>query len=160
MYYDTLDFAPGCYDIRLYDTGEDGFDFWYYNGTDGTGYMKLRKTGAGYVKNFPMDFGSFIHYQFVIPDVTYIMNEEINKEYFEIFPNPNDGNFKLKLNFEPEENTVITITDMSGRIIRNLSGSEFITAETDISLEGITKGFYLINLQTGKILRTKKLVVK
>ncbi len=159
-YYDTLDFAPGCYDIRLYDTGEDGFDFWYYNGADGTGYMKLRKTGAGYVKNFPLDFGSFIYYQFVIPDVTYIANEEINKEYFEIFPNPNDGNFKLKLNFEPEENSVITITDMSGRTVLKLTGDRLNAEEININLDGISKGFYLINLQTGKILRTGKLVVE
>jgi hypothetical protein len=159
MYYDTLDFAPGCYDIRLYDTGEDGFDFWYYDGADGTGYMRLRKMGAGYVKNFPLDFGSFIHYQFVIPDVTYIINEELNKEYFEIFPNPNDGNFKLKLNFEPEENTIITITDMSGRIVRSLSDKDLNSDEININLENISKGFYLINLQSGGVRRTKKLVV-
>ena len=122
--------------------------------------MKLRKTGAGYVKNFPLDFGSFIYYQFVIPDVTYIANEEINKEYFEIFPNPNDGNFKLKLNFEPEENSVITITDMSGRTVLKLTGDRLNAEEININLDGISKGFYLINLQTGKILRTGKLVVE
>jgi len=159
-YYDTLDFAPGCYDIRLYDRGEDGLDFWYYEGADGSGYMKLRKLGAGFVKSFPLDFGSFIHYQFIIPDVTYIINEELNREYFEIFPNPNDGNFTLKLNFEPEENAVISITDMSGREIRSFAGNDIRKEEFEISLNGVSKGFYLINLRSGKISQTRKLVVE
>jgi hypothetical protein len=160
MYYDTLNYGPGCYDFRLYDRGEDGLDFWYWEGADGTGYAKIRKIGAGYIKNFPSDFGSFIHYQFVIPDASYITNKEIEREYFEIYPNPNNGNFKIKLDDEPEMDMTLSIRDMSGRLVKTLVPQNFNNLETEINLEGLAKGFYMISLDCGRIHKTKKLVVE
>jgi len=78
-YNDTLAFPPGCYEIRIFDRGEDGLDFWYYQGADGQGYAKLRYPGAQYVKHFKSDFGSFIQYQFVYADLSYILEEEANR---------------------------------------------------------------------------------
>lgn len=156
-YNDTLDFDPGCYEIRLYDRGEDGLRFWYWQGADGTGYMKLRKLGAGFVKNFPTDFGSFIYYQFVIADDTYIQAHDRNKNDFEIFPNPGNGVFSIRLDFEPQQAVELILTDMSGRILRQ---NNFDAATFDLNLNDIHSGFYLVHIRCGKISKSKKLIIE
>jgi hypothetical protein len=160
IYYDTLAYPPGCYEIQVFDRGEDGLDFWYYNGADGTGYVKLRKPGDIYVKHFGTDFGSFIQYQFIYPDLSYIVNEELNKKYFEVYPNPNNGTFMVQLNFEPENSTQIIILDMFGREVKKISSNEINSDNFEINLTGLSKGIYLINLTSGKINQNKKLVVE
>ncbi len=159
-YYDTLAYAPGCYEIRIYDDGEDGLDFWYYGGDDGLGYAKLRIPGAQYVKHFESDFGSFINYQFIIPDLSYIINEELNREYFRIYPNPNDGSFKLDLNFDTDFSTQVLIYDMYGRQIFKIAGSEINSNSLDIDLSDLNHGVYFVKVLSGKMNRTSKLVIR
>ena len=158
-YYDTLDYNPGCYEIKLFDSGEDGLRFWYNLSTAGSGYMKLRLPGSIYVKDFESDFGSFINYQFIYPDLTYIQNQELKKKYFEIYPNPNEGNFNLKFNFEPDNTTQIYIYDMFGKEVWNISGSKISDENINVDLSSLRKGVYFVNVNSGKINRTKKLVI-
>ncbi|PLX09400.1 MAG: hypothetical protein C0596_02340 [Marinilabiliales bacterium] len=158
-YYDTLSYPPGCYEIRIYDDGEDGLNFWYWDGEDGTGYAKLRIPGAQYVKHFNSDFGSFINYQFVIPDLSYIITEELNRKYFEIYPNPNEGSFNLKLNFEPDYTTQIHIYDMFGKEVWKISGPNISSDDINVDLSSLRKGVYFVNINSGNITRTKKLVI-
>lgn len=159
-YYDTLSYAPGCYEIRIFDDGGDGLDFWYYQGADGSGNVKLRIPGAQFVKYFKSDFGSFINYQFIIPDLTYIANQELNREYFDIYPNPNDGNFNINLNFAPDHTTQIQIFDMFGKNVWKITGSQITGESFGVDLSSLSKGLYFINVNSGKINRTTKLIIK
>ncbi len=159
-YYDTLDYDPGCYEIKLYDNGEDGLRFWYNLSTAGSGYMKLRLPGSIYVKDFDSDFGSFINYQFVYPDLTYIQNQELNRKYFDIYPNPNEGVFDISLNFDLEQKTQISVFDMYGKKVYELSGAQITQNELNVDLSELSKGVYFVNVQSGKINRTSKLVIK
>lgn len=160
IYNDTLAFPPGCYEIRIYDRGEDGLDFWYYQGADGQGYARLRYPGAQYAKHFKADFGSFIHYQFVYADLSYILEEEANRIYFDVYPNPNDGNFKLNLNFDPESQSEISVMDIYGRLVRTFKMSELESNSFNIDLSDLNKGIYFINIQSGRVNQTQKLVIK
>lgn len=159
-YSDTLDFAPGCYEIRLWDRGEDGLHFWYWDDADGTGYMKLRKVGAGYIKNFLVDFGSFIYYQFVIPDVSYIEKYALDKEGFTIYPNPSDGNFKIDLLFEPDGPADVCIFDMSGRQVLNIPALPTEGSTLAINLNDIVPGFYIISLKCGSVFKTQRMIIE
>lgn len=49
---------------------------------------------------------------------------------------------------------------MSGRLVKKLVPQNFNDLETDINLEGLAKGFYMISLDCGRIHKTKKLVVE
>ena len=54
-YYDTLNLSMGCYNFKVFDTDDDGVDFW--NNNDGSGYVKLKKVGGSILKTFEPDFG-------------------------------------------------------------------------------------------------------
>jgi hypothetical protein len=160
IYNDTLNYAPGCYDLKLYDRGEDGLKFWYWQGTDGSGYVKIKKVGGVFLKNFNSDFGSFIHYQFVIPDLSYINETEAIKQYFEIFPNPNTGVFKLKLHSKLDDDASVYITDISGRIVFEQKINSSSAEIFEMNIEGIFAGVYFLNLKSGRINKTEKFIVE
>ncbi|HNQ67900.1 MAG TPA: peptide-N-glycosidase F-related protein [Bacteroidales bacterium] len=159
-YNDTLNYPAGCYELKLYDRGEDGLRFWYWQGEDGTGYVKFRQVGGGFIKNFTSDFGSFIYYQFIIPDLSYINETESKKQYFEIFPNPNTGRFKVKLYSQTEDEADITITDISGRLINQHLSIKPHEDIIEINLENISSGVYFINLKSGDINKTQKFIIE
>jgi len=72
-----------------------------------------------------------------------------------VFPNPSDGNFKIVINDENLKNSDMTITDFSGRIIKQIKG-----VKSDFMVTGLEKGTYCINLKSqGKYLFREKLVV-
>jgi hypothetical protein len=54
----------------------------------------------------------------------------------------------------------LSIRDMSGRLVKKLVPQNFNNLETEINLEGLSKGFYMISLDCGRIHKTKKLVVE
>ncbi len=159
-YNDTLDFGPGCYEIRIYDDGDDGLNFWAYQGQDGTGIARIKKVGGVFLKTFDPDFGRFINYQFIYPTPEYVHDQELNKSYFELYPNPNDGSFNIKLDFEPDTNTKITIYDTFGKVVEELSGSQLSSDVIHMNLHNLKNGVYFVNVKSNDINKTKKLVIK
>ena len=65
----------------------------------------------------------------------------------EIFPNPNNGDFNVKLSDKTEIETII-ITDIVGNIVHKQNVKELPSAEVKIQLNNVNAGIYLLN--TGK----------
>jgi hypothetical protein len=78
-----------------------------------------------------------------------------------LFPNPTDGDSQLKVNLDSPQTVVVTITDMTGKVIatRNygeLSGDLILPVET----AGFASGIYMIEVRTGETATTTKLIVQ
>jgi hypothetical protein len=89
-------------------------------------------------------------------------NKEIDiSNYIDLYPNPNNGKFNLILNFINNDDVKLTITNSVGVVIRDLNlmkKSGIINQEIDLG--NIAKGFYFINLHSGKTRFVKTFVVK
>jgi thiol-disulfide isomerase/thioredoxin len=86
--------------------------------------------------------------------------EEPNENNFTVYPNPSSGDLFVELSNATNENTKITIYDMSGKLVfqqeaSNLSASEKI----QISLNGIENGMYTVNVQNGEKFSTRNFVL-
>lgn len=64
-----------------------------------------------------------------------------------LYPNPNNGVFQIRLNEAPTTQTVVSIFDVTGKLIWKQKVSE---KEQNIQLPSVQKGLYLIHLQTEK----------
>ncbi len=152
-YRDTFELGYGCYQFNVYDSGDDGIDFWANN--DGTGFVRFRQVGAGVVKTFEGDFGGTIVYNFTVDyPLSY---EEFNDTYaVELYPNPANDKFTLAAG---------SISEAEVQLI-NQMGQE-IEAPMTTSLDEITfdaselpSGIYLVKLNYRGKLITKKVTIE
>ena len=78
---------------------------------------------------------------------------------FEIFPNPSNGNFHIKLNSNTNIKFMkIEILDLIGRIVftyNTTTGNQI-----NLSIPNIAPGIYLINLTLDDTILTKKIVIE
>ena len=80
-----------------------------------------------------------------------VMEIEFEPEVL-IFPNPFENSFQIKTNFSFEN---ITVTDPAGRIIGHM---EVNNDHYNLNLPHLTKGVYLVTLQSGQRKITKRVV--
>jgi hypothetical protein len=152
-YRDTFDLGYGCYQFNVYDSGDDGIDFWANN--DGVGFVRLRQVGGGVVKTFEGDFGGSIVHNFTIDyPLSY---EELNDTYaVELYPNPASDKFVLAAGSISEAN--IELINQMGQAIEvplstTLDEITFDTSE-------LPSGIYLVKVDYRGKLITKKVVVE
>jgi PKD repeat protein len=80
---------------------------------------------------------------------------------FNVFPNPAGENGTVQLYLKQKENVQITMTDLNGRIVKNISQGEMNEGENNISFstEGIASGLYLIVVNDGTSRQVHKLAI-
>jgi agmatine/peptidylarginine deiminase len=61
-----------------------------------------------------------------------------------IFPNPSDGNFRIKSEAQPDLESIISITDVSGRLVYTCG----ITGYADEICTGLDRGTYIMSVKT------------
>ncbi len=79
---------------------------------------------------------------------------------FSIFPNPNNGEFTVKLNSDSGEAINVTVFDMRGRSIFQRNYNSTNVFEEVIQLDNVESGIYLVNISDGINQSTKKIIVK
>jgi len=78
-----------------------------------------------------------------------------------IYPNPNDGNFTLRLKQDKKAKTAIKVTDVQGKVVFEEDLGRFSGEYTkDFNLKQYGTGIYLINIQLGGDITTEKVVVR
>ena len=89
-----------------------------------------------------------------------LSDQEFKFKDFSLYPNPNNGSFKIS--FEPETNDKIEIIvlDISGRNIHNKTFQNFGMFEQELQLNAISSGIYFINIQNGENKMVKRIVVE
>ncbi|MDI1354682.1 MAG: peptide-N-glycosidase F-related protein [bacterium] len=169
LYRDTIsNLPPGCYRLRLDDSGCDGL-YWWANTNQGSGSMALERTNApGLIFSYPVDFGcNFTKYFYVLPDpappvdTTGIARLDESLNSIEVFPNPAQTLAYLKLDLNKSQNVTYSIADINGRVIRTKTLNNVDGLYETIDIASMSEGVYLvtIKLQDHSTV-TRKLVVQ
>lgn len=87
-------------------------------------------------------------------------NTNFTFDDFALYPNPNQGNFTIKLNSTSTNKIDIKVNDIRGRqVFSNSYNNDGLFNET-IELKNIQNGIYLININDGINNMTKKIMIK
>ncbi len=85
---------------------------------------------------------------------------EVSNVSFIVYPNPTDGSFTFEYAFTEEENSVLNVHDITGKLISTSDLNYQYTAQT-IDLSGIPNGIYTLSIVTdGSVQAHSKLVKK
>src|SRR5690606_25571287 len=80
---------------------------------------------------------------------------------FSIFPNPNNGEFTIKLNSGSSNDIKISVYDIRGRLIlNNVYSNESTDFNKTINLNNAQSGMYLVNITDGIKQITEKIIVQ
>ncbi len=80
----------------------------------------------------------------------------INESFFEIYPNPNNGEFKINTHGVAGE---IQVLDILGKTIKTIEIKAFQQA-IDIQLDLVSQGTYVVNFKTNLITTNKKVLIE
>ena len=86
--------------------------------------------------------------------------EEFGFEKFKVYPNPNNGTFTITLNGSVERKIDISVYDLRGRIIYKKSYPNVGDFNTDIKLNHVQSGMYILNVSDGVKQSTKKIIIE
>ena len=87
--------------------------------------------------------------------------EENDSEYaLQVFPNPNNGNFKLQLNTQPHlENIHLSIKDVIGRTVKSEYINNIGLFSKNYNLSHLKEGVYFISLEQGGKSEISELII-
>jgi len=80
---------------------------------------------------------------------------EFGASMFDVYPNPSLGSFTISLE-ESGEFAVSVINVLGQTVYTNVIDSEL----TKVNLTGISKGMYTVELSSGDVLYTEKLIIE
>jgi hypothetical protein len=159
LYMDTLNFSPGCYEMVLTDSDNDGIS-WWANNDENNGYMRFRKLNGAYVKMIEGDFGKQIRYVFRYGNSVDV-KEQKQELGVSVYPNPSNGRFNIKLNSLPEQTAAIKVFDSAGKqvFIKELDITQSKMLQR-INLSGVDNGIYLLKVESGDQTFSEKIVIQ
>ncbi|NMH29314.1 T9SS type A sorting domain-containing protein [Flavobacterium silvaticum] len=151
--YTAPQITPGCYHLRVEDTGNNGLS-WWADTSQGTGYMRLLDENNAIIKTFNPDFGGGFDYSFSVNSLlstgTLVADHSIR-----LYPNPSKGQFRVE-----GDNLIdsrITLVDMLGKVIREKMADDTIVTFDEGQLNA---GMYLVKIEKDGNTETKKLVIQ
>lgn len=159
VYRDTFNLVPGCYTLKIVDSGKDGLSFFANN--DGTGYARLVNTvgSATIIKLFQADFGTSITYNFTVGFST-SLEEKLKSAVFNLSPNPTSGIVNINLILPKMEDVTISVMNQLGQVVYSEKRSNFQQDLFDINLENQPAGMYFVNVNTPSGKLTEKLIIQ
>jgi hypothetical protein len=148
-YYDTLMLAPGCYEIILHDSGEDGISWWANN--DGNGSFQFRLVGGGLWDSVNPDFGKNIRYPFRYSNLVAVEDLPVAAEGFSLYPNPADDRLALQYDLGGNATLHYEVYNMLGEIVlqgasREVNGTSY---REEISTAAMQPGSYIVAIVDG-----------
>lgn len=87
-------------------------------------------------------------------------NTNFTFDDFALYPNPNQGNFTIKLNSTSTNKIDIKVNDIRGRQVFSNSYNNDGFFNENIQLKNIQNGVYLININDGTNNMTRKIIIK
>lgn len=158
IYKDTFQLEEGCYELIVYDYGEDGLSWWA--NADGSGWFRVKNIDGVYIMNFDADFGGKIYQQFTVGNYTPVEELPEQPALCTVYPNPADAEVYIKIKLSHLEDVQLTIVDLTGKIIhkenRNRTQSELMRIDTSV----LPAGAYMVVMQAGNEMITSQFVVE
>ena len=159
LHVDTLDLLPGCYELTLFDSDDDGISWWANN--DGSGSFQIRIVGGTLWETLNPDFGKFARYAFRYSNLVSAKQPPAPVEAFDLYPNPASDRVTLRCELSAPTAVHYEVYDMLGA--RVLAGGEQETGGvfTDsFSTASLQPGNYVVFVAEGsRVLRRMKLSV-
>jgi len=96
----------------------------------------------------------------VLPEGGVGLGDVINMDGFmSVYPNPSNGIFNLRLLSAQAENIQVSVFDMLGKLVQQqeINGRNLQANELDLSVQ--PKGFYVLKVQTGDKMYTKRIQI-
>ena len=87
--------------------------------------------------------------------ITNVNIASVNKSDIKIYPNPNNGLFNVEL--PKDDNTLITIINISGQIVYQIKST---SKQNNINIENYSKGVYFVRIVSDSINTTKQIIVE
>jgi hypothetical protein len=157
IYNDEFYLFPGCYKLRIDDSGDNGLDFWHQP-SQGTGYFRIKDADDTILYTFDPDFGGFAEFEFGIGNITKI--DEFNNPFtLCIYPNPT--NDKIHLTLKGIGNTkasMILSNTVSTKVMEKewtIIGKDF---NTEIDMRHLPPGIYFLQFNYGDRSKTEKII--
>ncbi|MBK8550276.1 MAG: peptide-N-glycosidase [Ignavibacteria bacterium] len=156
FYFENL--KPGCYELTIKDTANDGLDFWF-NPEGGYGYVRVTDKEGKLIKAFNSDFGSGIRQQFIVTD-TPAVKEDITP-ILNIFPIRNPGKFFCDIFLNERQSVTLEITtEDKKKIVYKKKLKKFKDGMVDVDISKVPDGFYFVNVVSKDKTVSKKMKVK
>jgi hypothetical protein len=76
-----------------------------------------------------------------------------------VFPNPSAGIANVAIRNTNMENYEITLVDMMGRSVRNMTLNGVVSGDFELNLEGLANGVYTVKVQAGNDFKAEKLIL-
>ena len=98
---------------------------------------------------------------FHITDVDPITSDfpQLKSDDIKVYPNPTNTNITVEWNSMDEENGMIQLTDINGRLVKEVSFSHEPNMRKKISVAELENGLYFLRLQLGNRVMNKKIMV-
>jgi len=158
---------PGCYTFVFKDHdpalgGGDGLA-WWANNDESDGLLQIRNESGGLIENLQTDFGSEMRFNFTrgynqgsepfgITCATFSGIEDATlTSSFDIYPNPNQGDFVVDLGERPESISKVEIFNTAGQMVYEKSVVNSGSSQLSLTMPNVEAGVYfvkVINSQT------------
>ncbi|MCX6190535.1 MAG: peptide-N-glycosidase F-related protein [Bacteroidetes bacterium] len=156
VYKDTVHLAVGCYTFVVVDDGGDGISWWANQSSAGTGYVYFKNISGSLQKNFNMDFGSEIRYNFTTAYTLGLNNNVSDEAGMSIYPNPSSKNITVQLN-DIDENATLSVLDITGKSVYEVLLNH---SETAVDIKNLSHGIYLVKVISNGRLYTEKVIIE
>ena len=98
---------------------------------------------------------------FTIVDNPTASVEDFSFSNFNLFPNPSNGRFNVSFDVLNTEKVKLRVFDFSGRLVENVAYKNVSNKfTTELDLEKLNSGLYLLQIENGNQQTTKKLIIK
>ncbi|MAE09304.1 MAG: hypothetical protein CL661_11160 [Bacteroidetes bacterium] len=157
IYEDEFYLFPGCYNLRIDDSGDNGLEFWHQP-NQGVGYFRIKNSDGGTLYTFDPDFGGFASFEFGIGNITKI--DDVTSPFvLNVFPNPTSD--KVTVTINSVENSTLSVSITNSMLVKimekewSVNDSKF---NTEIDLNHLPAGIYFIQINYGDQTKTKKVI--
>jgi len=160
IYSNEVSLEPGCYKLRIDDTGDNGLYYWHTPGF-GSGYFRLKNSNGTTIENFEPEFGRFAIYEFGIVNFTGTSDLDDKNTVVSIFPNPSTD--KININLIGLDNSKVFVEIFNTSMIKvyesqiSVSGNNFTES---ICLKDQSPGVYILRLENNGRTLLNKIVKK
>jgi hypothetical protein len=163
LYKDTITLPYGIYRLKIKDSGGNGLKFWANMppyGNETAGYVWLKNTNGGFIKNLQADFGREIAQSFTVG--FYLDKEDIPeaKNMLSVYPNPSENQFNISLGLVQEQDVRLTVLDLNGREIMQKEYKNIHNETLKLNLDKLPKGVYILRIELDNDIITKKLILQ
>jgi Peptide-N-glycosidase F, C terminal/Secretion system C-terminal sorting domain len=157
LYTDTMNFAPGCYELRINDTGKDGLNFPY--NSDGVGYARFVQTNgtSSWIKSFEANFGTSVVHYFTVGFATSI-NENTDEATFELYPNPTSGRITVAYRVNDNDEVILEIFNLQGQLLKRHVQPGGNLVKFDLDVTDLPSGLYIVQMSTPDQKVVRKLI--